>query len=79
MNLQVIATPGAVPDLTAALIWGIVRELAASGLIVLADKGPLARRTARQSHPRPSEPQGRRMKKAHCCYQRKCRPYSGNP
>jgi len=26
-------------DLTAARIWGIVRELAAAGLIVLADKG----------------------------------------
>ena len=51
MNLQVIATPGgdivwvsgplpgAVHDLTAARIWGIVRELAASGLVVLADKG----------------------------------------
>jgi hypothetical protein len=51
MNLQVIATPdgdivwvswplpGAVHDLTAARIWGILRELAASGLIVLADKG----------------------------------------
>ena len=51
MNLQVIADrdgdviwvsgplPGAVHDLTAALIWGIVAELAASGLVVLADKG----------------------------------------
>ena len=51
MNLQVIATPGgdivwvsgplpgAVHDLTAARIWGIIRELAASGLVVLADKG----------------------------------------
>ena len=51
MNLQVIATPGgdivwvsgplpgAVHDLTAARIWGIVRELATAGLIVLADKG----------------------------------------
>ena len=51
MNLQVIAgpdgeivwvsgaLPGAVHDLTAARIWGILRELAASGLIVLADKG----------------------------------------
>jgi hypothetical protein len=51
MNLQVIASPegkilwvsgplpGAVHDLTAARIWGIVRELADSGLIVLADKG----------------------------------------
>lgn len=51
MNLQVIvspdgeilwvsgALPGAVHDLTAARIWGIVRELAAIGLIVLANKG----------------------------------------
>jgi hypothetical protein len=51
MNLQVIASaggdilwvsgplPGAVHDLTAARIWGIIRELAASGLIVLADNG----------------------------------------
>ncbi len=51
MNLQVIASPdgeilwvsgplpGAVHDLTAARIWGIVRELAAAGLITLADKG----------------------------------------
>ena len=51
MNLQVIASPqgdilrmsgplaGVVHDLTAARIWGIVRELAAAGLIVLADKG----------------------------------------
>ena len=28
-----------VHDLTAARIWGIIRELAAAGLIVLADKG----------------------------------------
>ena len=51
MNLQVISAPdgeilwvsgplpGAVHDLTASRIWGILRELAASGLIVLADKG----------------------------------------
>jgi hypothetical protein len=51
MNLQVIASPagevlwvpgplpGAVHDLNAARIWSIVRELAAAGLIVLADKG----------------------------------------
>jgi hypothetical protein len=51
MNLQVIASPdgdtvwvsgplpGAVHDLTAARIWGIVAELAASGLVVLGDKG----------------------------------------
>jgi hypothetical protein len=129
MNLQVIASPegeivwvcgalpGAVHDLTAARIWGIVRELAASGLVTLADKGytgagdhvrplprpeqarlpesgqprprpapfarrarqrpaqdlahlaqtpllPLARRPARQSHPRPPDPRDPRMKKA---------------
>jgi len=51
MNLQVISTPdgdivwfsgplpGATHDLTASRIWGILRELAAAGLIVLADKG----------------------------------------
>jgi DDE superfamily endonuclease len=51
MNLQVISSPdgtilwvsgalrGSTHDLTAARTWGIVRELAASGLIVLADKG----------------------------------------
>jgi DDE superfamily endonuclease/Helix-turn-helix of DDE superfamily endonuclease len=51
MNLQVISSPhgeilwvsgplpGAVHDLTAARIWGIVRELEAAGLIVLAEKG----------------------------------------
>ena len=53
MNRQVIASPdgeivwvsgalpGAVHDLTAARIWGIVRELAASGLVLLCDKGYL--------------------------------------
>ena len=51
MNLQVIASPegeilwvsgplpGSAHDLTAARIWGIIRALAASGLVVLADKG----------------------------------------
>jgi len=51
MNLQVISSPageilwvsgplpGAVHDLTAARIWGIIRQLAAAGLITLADKG----------------------------------------
>jgi DDE superfamily endonuclease/Helix-turn-helix of DDE superfamily endonuclease len=51
MNLQVIASPdgdivwvsgplpGAVRDLTAARIWGIIQALAASGLVVLGDKG----------------------------------------
>jgi hypothetical protein len=58
MNLQVIATPdgdivwvsgplpGAVHDLTAARIWGIVRELAGCGLVILADKGYAWRRGA---------------------------------
>jgi hypothetical protein len=53
MNLQVIASPdgdilwvsgalpGAVHDLTAARIWGIIAELAASGLVVPGDKGYL--------------------------------------
>ena len=53
MNLQVIAgpggdivwvsgpLPGAVHDLTAARIWGIIAELAASRLVVLGDKGYL--------------------------------------
>jgi hypothetical protein len=51
MNLQVISSPhdeilwvsgplpGAVHDLTCARIWGIIRQLAAAGFIVLADKG----------------------------------------
>ena len=51
MNLQVISgpggeilwvsgpLPGTAHDLTAARIWGITRQLAAAGLIVLADKG----------------------------------------
>jgi DDE superfamily endonuclease/Helix-turn-helix of DDE superfamily endonuclease len=51
MNLQVISSPqgeilwvsgplpSAVHDLTAARIWGIIRQLAGAGLIVLADKG----------------------------------------
>jgi hypothetical protein len=53
MNLQVIATPGgdivwvsgplpgAVHDLTAARIWGIIAALAASCLATLGDKGYL--------------------------------------
>ena len=53
MNIQVIASPdgtivwvsgplpGAVHDLNAARIWGIIRELSKSGMLVLADKGYL--------------------------------------
>jgi len=33
--------PGAVHDLTAARIWGIVADMAASGMVMLADKGYL--------------------------------------
>ena len=59
MNLQVIASPdgdilwvsgalpGAVHDLTAARIWGIVRDLAACGLIVLGDKSLLIKDAGR--------------------------------
>lgn len=51
MNLQVIASPtggivwvsgplpGSVHDTKAAWIWGVLRELEASGLVTLADKG----------------------------------------
>jgi hypothetical protein len=51
INLQVISSPQgeilwvsgplprAVHDLTAARIWGIIRQLADAGLITLADKG----------------------------------------
>lgn len=51
VNLQVISSPhgeilwvsgplpGAAHDLTCARIWGIIRQLAAAGLIVLAGKG----------------------------------------
>jgi hypothetical protein len=33
------ALPGAVHDLTAARIWGIIQQLAACGLVVPGDKG----------------------------------------
>jgi hypothetical protein len=51
MNLQVIASPcgdiwwvsgplpGAVPDMKAQWIWGVLAELEAAGLVVLAGKG----------------------------------------
>ena len=132
MNLQVIASPGgdilwvsgalpgAVHDKKAEWIWGVLAELEAAGLIVLADKGyqgstyakipyrgqeqariaetgqprpretavtrrareraaqdlenppqapllPLARRAARQGHPRTADPRGiTRVEKVHC-------------
>jgi DDE superfamily endonuclease len=92
MNLQVITgpageligvsgpLPGQVHDLTAARIWGIIRELGTLRLLTLADKGyagagghpaqapllPLASRSARPSHPRTPSARNPRMKKAQC-------------
>lgn len=43
--------PGAVHDLAAARIWGIIRELAASGLVVPADKGASRRGLPRHAVP----------------------------
>jgi hypothetical protein len=63
MNMQVIASPdgdivwvsgplpGAVHDLTAARIWGIVRELAASGPVVPGDKAYLSEDDIRKPLP----------------------------
>jgi hypothetical protein len=57
MNLQVIASPdgdilwvsgalpGSVHDKKAEWVWGVLAELEAAGLIVLADKGYQAART----------------------------------
>ena len=67
MSLQVISAPdgeilwvsgplpGAMHDLSAARIWGILRELAASGLVVLADKGYAAPRSTCASPTRDAE------------------------
>jgi hypothetical protein len=85
MNLQVIASPagdiiwvsgllpGAVHDLTAARIWGIVRDLAACGLVVLADKGY----TGAGEHirtPCPPDSRDARMNKARSRRQRAAPP-----
>jgi DDE superfamily endonuclease len=71
MNLQVIASPdgdivwvsgplpGAVHDLTAARIWGIIAELAACGLLALGDKGYLGEehiRTPYRGRNKPASP-----------------------
>jgi hypothetical protein len=67
MNLQVIASPGgdivwvsgalrgSTHDLRAARIWGILRELAAAGLVVLADKGYHGAGTRCSPVPRPEQ------------------------
>ena len=54
--------PGAVHDLTAARIWGIVRELAASGLVMLGDKAYLGEdciRTPYRGRNKPAAQKGR--------------------
>ena len=74
------AGPGAVHDLSAAPIWGLIQALAASGVVVMGDKGhlgedtphampqaallPLARLTTGRGNPRPSNPRNRSMKRA---------------
>ncbi len=48
--------PGAVHDLTAARIWGVIRELAACGLVVLGDKGYLGEDDIRTPYPGRNKP-----------------------
>ena len=72
MNLQVIASPdgdivwvsgplpGAVHDLTAARIWGIIQAPAACGLIVLGDKGYLGEEHIRTPYRAGTSPPRRR-------------------
>jgi hypothetical protein len=72
MNLQVISSPrgdvlwvsgplpGAVHDLTAARIWGILTELAAAGLITLADKGYQGAEHARTPYKGKNKPQSQK-------------------
>ena len=78
MNLQVIASPtgnliwvsgvlpGAVHDSKAAWIWGIERELAAVGLVTLADKGYQGARHALTPYKGKSKPESQKQaNKAH--------------
>jgi hypothetical protein len=78
MNLQVIASPagnltwvsgvlpGAVHDSKAAWIWGIERELAAAGLVTLADKGHQGARHALTPYKGKSKPESQKQaNKAH--------------
>jgi hypothetical protein len=72
MNLQVISSPrgdvlwvsgplpGAVHDLTAARIRGILHELAAAGLITLADKGYQGAEHARTPYKGKNKPQSQK-------------------
>jgi hypothetical protein len=73
MNPQVIAgpagdivrvcgpLPGAVHDLTAARIWGILRELAAAGLVTLAGTGCQRAGHARTPCKDKNEPESRKQ------------------
>jgi hypothetical protein len=58
--------PGAVHDLTAARIWGILHELAAAGLIRLAGKGYQGAEHARTPYKGKNKPQsGKDANRAH--------------
>jgi DDE superfamily endonuclease len=58
--------PGAVHDLTAARIWGILQELAAAGLITLADKGYQGAEETRTPYKGKNKPQSQKdANKAH--------------
>jgi hypothetical protein len=48
--------PGAVYDLTAARIWGIVTELAVCGLVALGDKGYIGEDVIRTPYRRRNKP-----------------------
>jgi Helix-turn-helix of DDE superfamily endonuclease/DDE superfamily endonuclease len=88
MNMQVIASPdgdivwvsgplpGAVHDLTAARIWGIVRELAASGPVVPGDKAYLSEDDIRK--PLPGMEQAASQKDANRAHAR-CGPRANAP
>jgi DDE superfamily endonuclease len=75
--------PGAAHDLTAARIWGIIGELAASGLVMLGDKGylgegdirtpyrgrnkPASQKDASRAHARLRSPGERANAQLKCC------------
>ena len=73
MNLQVIASPtgdivwvsgplpGAVHDTKAAWIWGVLRELEASGLVTLADKGYQGAAHARTPYKGKNKPESQKQ------------------
>ena len=78
MNLQVIASPdggivwvsgalpGAVHDMKAQWIWGVLAELEAAGLVVLADKGDQGSTYARIPYRGRNKPESQKQaNKAH--------------